>query len=377
MLSKLFSGQKIEKPKELVNYIRLSRTNSIGSRTFRSLLDYYGSVETAIQNLPEFAKRSGKGDFKLYAESDALEEVEKMEKFGANYLIFQKKNYPSLLSHIPDPPPIISYKGNLDLLEKNAVAIVGSRNASLNGMKFTSKISSELSKEGICIISGLARGIDCEAHKAAFPTTIAVIAGGIDNIYPEENHKLQKQISEEALLIAEQPIGTAPLARSFPQRNRIIAGLSSACLVIEASLKSGSLITARLALEYNREVFACPGFPLDPRSKGTNSLIKNGANLFESSEDVVNFVRETSQAILTEQKTEFKSKAFAKNIDESLLNKYSREKIYSLLSSASISIDELHKHTDFPIPIIATILLELELDGKIVYHPNNRYSLNY
>ena len=362
---------------ELISYLRLIRTEFVGIKTFYNLLKYYGSPSAAVEHLPEFMRRAGKPNFKVASSQIVMQEIEAMNKIGARYLIYSDHQYPKILKHIPDPPPVLSYKGSLDILKNESVAIVGARNASISGMNLAGKIAKDLAKSDINVVSGLARGIDTAAHKAAIPNTIAVIAGGIDNYYPEENRKIQDQISEEGLLLAELPIKTVPHSRHFPQRNRIISGLSKATIVVEAALNSGSLITAKLAVEQNREIFSCPGYPLDPRSSGTNKLIKEGANLFSSTNEVIEFIKQTTKLHLEEDVKEFDQKPVRYKLDESYLNDSNREKILSLLSPVPISVEELADNADIPMPVVLTILLELELQGKIVYHPRNRISLNY
>lgn len=375
MLSNLFKNNSY-KDSDLISALRLIRTESIGVRTFYSLMKYFGSSISAVDNINEFMNRAGKKNFKLISQDEVFDEISKMDKFGAKYLLFTDPKYPKLLKQTSSAPPVLTYKGNLDLLHNKIVAIVGSRNASLAGIKLSAKISSELSQSSVIVVSGLARGIDTAAHKASIPNTIAVIAGGIDNIYPEENRKLQEKISQEGILLAEMPISSTPFSRSFPQRNRIISGLSNAVIIVEATLKSGSLITARFALEENREVFSCPGSPLDPRSKGTNALIKQGANLFEETKDVLEFLNSQSESF-TEENNNFLQPNISKKVDETLLSDDNRKLIFSLLSSTPASIEELQQYSSLPFPIISTILLELELQGKIVYHPGSRYSINY
>lgn len=373
MLNRIFQKQS-DIDEELISTLRLIRSNNIGAKTYHNLLNYFGSPKNIIENISDFMKRAGKNNFTLIDESKILREVELTQKFGANFLNISSDNYPSLLKHIADPPPILIYKGDLSHLDKDIVAIVGSRNASINGLKFSSKIASELSQENCVIASGLARGIDTAAHKATIPSTIAVIASGIDKFYPEENKKLQEKIAAEGLLLTEIQIGTSPQSRYFPQRNRIISGLSKAVIVIEASLKSGSLITAKYAIEQNREIFACPGYPMDPRSKGCNMLIKQGAALLESHEEIIKYLNTNKNIQFEENNDNFIQDKQIK-IDESLLNKGNREKILSLLSFTPTSIEELQEYSNLPFPIITTILLELELDDKIVYQPFNKYSL--
>ena len=265
---------------ELVDVLRLIRSENIGIKTFRSLVEFYGSASKTLRHIPELAARGGsKRPIQLCSADKAEDES---AKYGAKLLTYLDPHYPKLLSQITDAPPVISVLGNIEILNRPAAAIIGARNASLNGKIFAKKIAENLLNNDFTVFSGQARGIDSAAHESAINSTIAVIAGGIDNIYPPENTKLYHKIAENGAIIAELPIGTAPQSRHFPQRNRIISGLSIASIIIEAGLKSGSLITARMAAEQNREVFAVPGFSLDPRSQGCNRLIKEGAYLVDN-----------------------------------------------------------------------------------------------
>ncbi len=378
MFKNFFAKPEEIASEEALHILRLIRSENIGIKTFYNLIKFYGNPKTAIDHLPDFMNKIGKKKFKLFAEDELDSEINKMAKIGAKYISYKEEKYPLLLKQIEDAPPILTFKGNIELASQKCAAIVGSRNCSIAGKQFTSKIAKELSYSGIQIVSGLARGIDTEAHIASLPRTIAIIAGGIGNIYPPENHKLYARIEEAGVIISELPIGTAPIAKHFPQRNRIISGISKAILVIEANLNSGSLITAKFALEQNREIFACPGFPLDPRHHGTNKLIKEGANLLDNPQEVIDFFDKTNWNNLNEERdsTE-KNEEIFRQIDEKLINKENRQLILNCLSSVPCSVIDIINQTQLPIAIIATILLELELTGKIVYQPGNRIILNF
>ena len=376
MLESLFSANK--KPsysQEDLDILRLIRSENVGPRTFLSLIQIFGSASKALDNIQDFAVRGGRSKpIKLYTKDAAEKELELLYQVSAKMLTYKHHSYPRLLLQIPDLPPVISYKGNIDLLEEKLVAIVGARNSSINGKSFTKQIATDLVKNGITVVSGLARGIDTAAHLASLPKTVGVIAGGIDHIYPPENAKLFEQMAEEGLIIAELPVGSVPLAQHFPQRNRIISGISLATLVIEAGLKSGSLITARLALEQNREVFAMPGFPMDPRCHGTNKLIKDGAHVLESVDDVLEHLQVHTTAKLMEREND----AFKPlQIDYSSITPSLRNQVTEALSSTSIGLESLIDEVKLPIPIVYTILLELELAGRISRHPGGRISLVY
>lgn len=256
--------------------------------------------------------------------------------------------------------------GNIDLINKDICAIVGSRNASFHGEKFTSSISKELADNNIIIASGLANGIDSKAHLASLPNTIAVIAGGIDKIYPAHNHRLYKDIAEKGLILAESKIGESPNPHSFPRRNRIIAGIAKVTLVIEGGLKSGSLITARIANEMGREVGAVPGYPMDPRSKGTNKLIRDGALMVESAEDILELFGKEILSTKDENNSAKKEQASAANDN--------KEKILSVLSSNPISMNEICSKTNLDIPSVCEVLIPEEIEGNIVRIDGNKFA---
>ncbi len=360
-----------------ISIMRLARTENVSPRLFFRMLEIFGNAENALKELPNFALKVGK---KQPVEICSTEKIEKelleLEKIGANILTFEDEDYPKLFFHIESPPPIISYKGNKNLLNKDSIAIVGARNSSINGETLAKSIASDLAhKAQMTIVSGLARGIDAAAHNAALPNTIAVLAGGIDNIYPPQNAHLYQKIYNQGLLIAELPLGTKPLMQHFPQRNRLVSGLSLGVVVIEAGKNSGSLITANFALEQGREVFAVPGFPLDPRSKGANKLIKDGAIIVENASDIVENLPQ-----LTQVKTKLQEKPSQpyEILTEGSIEEVSdnmRELILSLLSSTPIHIETLISHSKIPIKIVYRILLELELTEKIVRYPGNTIAL--
>ncbi|MDX1916447.1 MAG: DNA-processing protein DprA [Rickettsiaceae bacterium] len=339
-------------------------------------MKYYGTPKAAIEHLPEFINRSASAKkIKLCTSDVVLREIESTYKAGVSYLLFNDERFSALLKKIDNFPPVLTYKGNVDLMNRKIVGIVGSRNCSISGKQITTKLANDFLAAKIVVCSGLARGIDAAAHKASLPNTIGVIAGGIGNIYPPENHQLYSEIAESGVIISELPITTSPLARHFPQRNRIIAGLSHAIVIIEASLSSGSLITANFGIDNNREIFACPGFPLDPRCQGSNKLIKEGAQLLESSNDVIEYISHIHNEAM-EETSNVKYAPIYKNVDESLINESSRMVVLSMLSNMPISLEEIAKETDLPFAIIITILLELELEGKIT-SSGTRYILNY
>lgn len=387
MLKELFFGERPQASYtlETINILRLIRSENVGSRTFFSLIKLFGDASTAIENIKDFSVRGGRSKpIKVFSQSDAEKELELLEKNNAKIITYKSPEYSKLLLEIYDPPPILSYKGNIELLGyKKCVAIVGARNASANGRIFAHKIAEGLVNNDYITVSGLARGIDSAVHQANTSRTIGVIAGGIDHIYPVENKKLFEGLEAEGLIIAELPIKSIPLGQHFPQRNRLISGISLGTVVIEASLKSGSLITARLALEQNKEVFAVPGFPLDPRCQGTNKLIKEGAHLVESVDDIVanlpryeNIISKKDSIMkdFVDVNSDFK-RLDAKYIKQ--ITETDRTTIIELLSSVPLDFDYLQEATNLPLPIIYTVILELELAGRITRHSGNKISLMY
>lgn len=346
--------QKPTNPQEIINYLRLFRSENVGRTTFFNLLKFFGNSQNAIENIGEYKDKK----IKICPLDTAEKEFENCQKIGAKIIIFSDNSYPKLLAEIPDAPPLITFLGDVSLLDKNILAIVGTRNASINGCKFTQNIASDLGKSGFVIASGMARGIDSAAHKASIKTgTIAVIGGGIDNIYPPENEKLYHQIASEGLIISENSFGAKPLASSFPQRNRIISGISLGTIVVESTLKSGTLITARYAIEQNREVFAVPGSPLDPRCAGTNRLIKEGAKLIENALDVLNELS-IPQKVLQEEPKEIE---VSKDMEIDEIQKL----ILKNINHCPIAIDELIVNLALSSRLINIAITRLELADKI------------
>ena len=351
---------------QLADVVRLIRTPGIGTITFFQLTQRFGSAGSALERIPEMAARGGrKTPLLVYDKSRAMREMEQTEKFGARMILYGAPDYPKLLMECADAPPILVVAGHAHLWEKDCVAMVGARNASAAGCQLAQKLARELAETGLCVVSGLARGIDSFVHKGALTSaTVGVIAGGINTVYPPENQMLYAQMKEMGAIITEQPFGQAPFATAFPARNRIIAGMSLATLVVEASPKSGSLITARLAGEFGREVMAVPGSPLDPRSKGGNQLIKQGATMIESTEDVLAVLRELKHQAFPRQTPSSYSGAREETIaiDNPDTSK-AREMLLSKLSLMPVAIDELIEQTGIPAPLILSALLELELAG--------------
>ncbi len=383
MLKDLFGTNQAAFPydKEITDILRLIRSENVGPKTFFNLIKLFGSAAIAIENIQEFSLRGGRTKpITVFSQDDTNRELDLLHKNNAKLVTYNSKEYSSLLLEIPDPPPILSYKGNIALLnQRKSIAIVGARNSSANGRMFAAKIAEELIDNDFILVSGLARGIDSTIHQVNTSKTIGVVAGGIDNIYPLENAKLFEELEHNGLIIAELPFGTKPLGQHFPQRNRIISGISLGTFVIEASIKSGSLITAKFALEQNREIFAVPGFPLDPRCQGTNKLIKQGAHMVESVEDILTNLpqyEELLRTISTKSKISSTSAEFkAMNVNQ--ITEKMRSELTSFLSSVPLDIDLLEQYTGLPIPIIYTILLELELAGRLERHACNKVALIY
>lgn len=357
---------------EKLCWLRLCRTESIGPLTFAKLITRFGTAEKALEGLPELAIRGGKkAPISLFPTTQAKEELEKINQYGASLILSCNPSFPPLLRETQGHPPLLTAKGDLSLLFQRCFAVVGARNASLSGKKIATDISRQLGEAGWIISSGLARGIDACAHKASLPSgTIAVLPGGIDDIYPSENEDLYHNIAEQGLILAESPFGTKPQAKLFPKRNRIISGLSHATLVVEAGLKSGSLVTARYALEQGRDVFAIPGCPLDPRARGTNQLLRQGAILTESYKDIERelFTVETSCSELPQPQEN------PMEIQDSELGP-ARKILMENLNFTPITVDNLIEEYHIPSTILWTLLLELEVAGRLNRQPGGYISL--
>ncbi|PCJ02377.1 MAG: DNA-protecting protein DprA [Alphaproteobacteria bacterium] len=361
--------------------MRLFRTENIGPITYYQLIERYGSAGEALTQLPELAKRGGrKKPLTPPSEKEIEREYKALLKLGGQIITVQDKAYPLALTATEDAPPVLSVIGNVSLLNKSCVAIVGARNASINGCKFARKIAHELGARGQTITSGLARGIDTAAHEGSIDTgTIAVVASGIDVVYPEENQKLYEEIAEKGLIIAENKLGAKPYTSAFPRRNRIVSGISKGIIVVEATRRSGSLITARMAGEQGRDVYAVPGSPFDPRAAGPNYLIREGATLVRNADDVMEILMDFSGNSLREPPTAvinfIPHLQEVQNKDNEEAPEIRQEKILSHLSFTPISVDELLRACHLTISALQTTLLELELAGRVKRMPGNRISL--
>lgn len=364
---------------EKLDWLRLTRTENVGPITFYRLIEHYGSAEKALNNLPDLARKGGRKKPLVAPDLSIIKrEYEALQKLGGDIVCAGELAYPQALAATEDAPPVLSYIGNLDLVNKPCLAMVGARNASLNGRRYASKLAKELGQSGQIIVSGLARGIDTAAHEGAIDTgTITVVAGGIDIIYPRENTELYEQIKQHGLILAESPLGMQPIARHFPKRNRIVSGLSTGVVVIEAAFKSGSLITARLAGEQGRDVYAVPGYPQDPRAQGPNKLIQDGAILVQRSQDILNNISSFGGGTTLRDDTP-QSDVNLYVVDDNAPqsepeNLY--ESVLENLSQMPVGVDELSRACHVTISALQIVLLEMELAGKLGRLSGNRVVL--
>ena len=354
------------------NWLRLSRTQNVGPVTFAQLIARFGSAGAALKEIPRLAKRGGGDALRIPSEDDAAHELDALAELGGRMVASCEPDYPHGLAAAEPAPPLISVLGKVELLQREMIAIVGARNASALGRKLAGMLARDLGASGLVVVSGLARGIDAAAHEAALPIgTCAVLAGGVDNIYPPENAGLYESIRNQGCVVSEMPLGQTPQARHFPRRNRIISGLARGVVVVEAAEGSGSLITARFALEQGREIFAVPGSPLDPRAKGTNRLLREGATLVECAEDIVVVLRPMLGREFGEPERGLGP--LPDQSDEAAVDRL-RAKVEEALGPAPVPVDELVRQTGAPIGAVLTILLELELAGRIARHPGNQVS---
>ena len=340
-----------------LDWLRLYRSRRVGPVTFIRLVREHGSVAAALEFLPSIAAKSGVANYQPMSREFAEFEYAAGHKIGAELLFLGAANYPPRLATIQDPPPVLWALGDPSIAFRTSVAFVGARNSSSLGRRMAAKLSRDLSSEGYVVVSGLARGIDAEAHKAALNGgTIAVLAGGVDTIYPKENSSLAQDILENGLRVSEMPIGLQPQARHFPRRNRIISGLAQAVLVVEGASKSGSLITAKNALDQGREVMAVPGNPMDARAAGCNMLIRDGATLVRSAADIIEALDTPPQAPPEIPVTRPKAKRPDMTLTKTLM---------SLIGSAPVQEDILVRQTLRPAKDVMSALLDLEVTRKI------------
>jgi DNA processing protein len=355
-----------------IDWLRLIRSDNVGPRTFRSLINHFGSAREALARLPELARRGGAArQMRICGEDDARAEIDAGRLIGVSLVAPGEHGYPPRLALTEDAPPLLGLRGALDPPMRPMIAIVGSRNASGAGLKFAARLARDLGDAGFIIVSGLARGIDQAAHRAALDGgTVAVLAGGHDRVYPPEHEDLLEAMLESGAAISEMPLGHVPRARDFPRRNRLISGASLGVVVIEAAHRSGSLITARIAAEQGREVFAVPGSPLDPRAAGTNDLIKQGATLVTEAADVINAV-----APILERPIEVPGREPEHAPPDREPDAGDRARILNLLGPSPVGLDDLIRISGTSAAVVRTVLLELELAGRLERHGGGLVSL--
>jgi DNA processing protein len=375
-------------PSDLRDYLRLAGAEGVGPVAFRRLLRRYGSPAEALEALPALARAGGRSNPPaIPSERETETELERLHRLGGRLLILGQPGYPDLLALLEDAPPVLALLGEPKVLNHRAVALVGGRNASANAQRVAENLAAELAATGLVVVSGLARGIDAAAHRGALSVgkTVAAVAGGLDTPYPAEHAELQARIAAGGALVTEAPLGMEPQARHFPRRNRIIAGLSLGVVVVEAAPRSGSLITARLAQEAGRELFAVPGSPLDPRARGSNDLIRQGAHLTETAADVLENLPDhpTREGLARDPLFRHDDPpGFADQSpgDEQVLPagkdiEGARSEVAALLSPAPTAVDELVRCCQFSSGAVMAALLELELAGRIEHLPGQRIAL--
>ncbi len=370
----------------LLDHLRLIRTEGVGPQAYRRLLARYGSAAAALEALPRLARAGGRpAPPAIPSREIAADECDRLARLGGRFLLLGTADYPPLLALLPDAPPLLACLGDPAILAARAVALVGGRNATANGVVVAETLAADLAQVGITVISGLARGIDAAAHTGALATgrTVAVVAGGLDCPYPAEHAALQARIATAGAVVAEAALGTSPQARHFPRRNRIIAGLALGVVVIEAALRSGSLITANLAQDAGREIFAVPGSPLDPRARGSNDLIRQGAHLTETAADVIdNLPDHPGREGLA------RAPLFARGAPPAVPDAVpeppdpapgavaeARDQVAALLGPAPTAVDDLLRRCQLSAPAVLAALLELELAGRIETLPGQRVAL--
>lgn len=356
---------------ERVARLRLIRTPHVGPVSWHQLMQRFGSGEAALAALPDLVLRGGAGKVRVASAEVAEREIERVAELGARHVFSDEADYSPFLREVEGAPPVVSVRGDTAMLHRPCVAIVGARNASAVACRFARQLAADLTARGVTVVSGLARGVDTAAHVGALGgATVGVIASGIDFAYPPENAALQERIAADQLLIAEQPPGTEPLARHFPSRNRVIAGLSHGTVVVEAAPRSGSLITARRAGDYGREVMAVPGSPLDPRAQGCNLLIREGATLIQSVDDVIEAIGSIDARMVREP-----AQRFDMAIPSAEAGEDDRSAIAALLGPTPVAVDELVRQSGRPPAAVQLVLLELELAGRVERHAGARISL--
>ena len=368
------SGRVRLSEEQRLDWLRLIRSDNIGPRTFRDLINHYGGARAALAALPALARRGGAAGHLICTHEEAEAELKMARGRGIDFVALGELDYPARLQMIDDPPPLIAIQGKAAALARPLVAVVGSRNASAAGMKFAQALARDLGDAGFVIVSGLARGIDAAAHRASLTTgTVAVLAGGHQRIYPADHIDLLQDILPEGAAVSEMPLAWEPRARDFPRRNRLISGLSLGVVIVEAARRSGSLITARMAGEQGREVFAVPGNPLDPRAEGTNGLIKQGATLVTEARDVIAALEPILGRGIDHPAEEPAPEAPAPLDSEPGADERSR--IIALLGPTPTTLDDLVRLSHTPPAIVRTVLLELEIAGRLERHGGGLVSL--
>jgi DNA processing protein len=365
--------------RQRIAWLRLIRSDNVGPVTFRDLINHFGSAETALEALPDLSQRGGSTRVIRIASRDEAEaELDVARRYGARFVGIGEPDYPQALRQIEGAPPLLAVRGNIDVCRHPAIGMVGSRNCSISGAKFAAMLARDLGQAGYTIVSGLARGIDAAAHRASIATgTIAVLAGGLDKPYPPENIDLFHELTAgNGLAISEMPFGWEPRARDFPRRNRLIAGIGLGHVVIEAAQRSGSLITARYAADFGRQVFAVPGSPLDPRCHGTNGLLKDGAQIVTESQDVIRSMAPVSRLDLftspeVSEPPREEEKPIGLPPDDS-----ERARITDAMGPSPVEIDDIIRHTGCSAQTVYLVLLELDLAGRLHRHPAGLVSLD-
>ncbi|MEC9344610.1 MAG: DNA-processing protein DprA [Pseudomonadota bacterium] len=363
-------------PAERLARLRLIRSENVGPTTWGRLLGRFGTARAALDALPDLAARAGRKRLRIATPSEAEREWALLDRLGGHWLIAGDADYPARLAATEDAPPVIAVIGDVARLSAPSLAVVGARNASSNGRTLCRRLCQQVGAAGFTIVSGLARGIDAEAHRASLATgTVGVVAGGVDVVYPPENAELQRLIGEQGAVVAESAMGAQPMARHFPRRNRVIAGLSLGVLVVEAALRSGSLITARMANDYGRDVFAVPGSPLDPRARGANRLIREGARLVEDADDILDdlapaLARPRGAAEAAAILLPAPAPVSFDDADRA------RDLLLEALAVEPTDADSLIRATGLDSAAFAAGMLELELAGLVERHAGNRYALS-
>lgn len=360
--------------------LRLIRSENVGPVTFFRLLERFGDAQAALEALPALAKRGGRAKtLKIYTVAQAEDEVAELHHIGATMLYHGDSGYPPLLAHIDDAPPVLFVRGHPHLLAKKAVALVGSRNASINGRRFARDMSAQLGAAGYLIVSGMARGIDTAAHLGALESgTVAIMGGGVDVCYPRENQDLYDELIQTGCVCTEVAAGITPQARHFPRRNRIISGTARAIVVLEAGAKSGSLITARMALEQGRDVFAVPGAPQDPRVKGSNALIRDGAMLTETADDVIQALADIGTGTASGMLSEGRRRTLRTPASEPPAPRQieaARKAVAHALNFGPTDIDDIIRDTGCSAAAVSVVLLELEIAGRLERQSGNKVAL--